>query len=96
MEGRPRAGAGVRRPAGNQGRSPTALGRSSALRKARTVRVRANHGPPKRDRQSGGRMAWESASGAGSGICTIAREKSDVRGGGPAPDQRRGRERLPV
>ena len=74
MEGRPRAGAGVRRPAGNQGRSPTALGRPSALRKARTVRVRANHGPPERGRQSGGRiegrMARESASGAGSGICT--------------------------
>ena len=41
MEERPRVGAGVRSPAWNRGRTPTALGRPSALRKARTVRVRA-------------------------------------------------------
>ena len=70
MKGRPRVGAGVRNPALDRGRIPTALGRPSALREARIVLMRANHGPPERGRQSGGRMAWESASGAGSGICT--------------------------
>ena len=70
MEGRPRVGAGVGNPALDQGRIPAALGRPSALREARAVRVRANHGPPERGRQSGGRTARESTSGAGSGICT--------------------------
>ena len=70
MKGRPRVGAGVRNPALDRGRIPTALGRPSALREARIVLMRANHGPPERGRQSGGRTARESTSGAGSGICT--------------------------
>ena len=93
MKGRPRVGAGVRNPALDRGRIPTALGRPSALREARAVRVRANHGPPS---GADSRVEERRGSPRAGPAPGFARERLGVRGGGPAPDQRRGRRRLPV